>query len=168
MKTLLTTTLLLVTLGAFATDRKPAAAIDATAAYARLKNLAGNWEANTENGKVRLNYSVIAGGMAVVEREVGEKMPEMLTVYYLDGQRLLLTHYCMAGNQPRMEAKSYDPATGDLKFQFLDATNLAPGAGHMHNGAFRFVDEDHLASDWQFFENGRLKMAESAQFTRVR
>ncbi len=168
MKTLLTTTLLLVTVGAFATDRKPAAAIDATAAYSRLKNLTGNWEADTGNGKVRITYSVIAGGTAVVEREVGEKMPEMLTVYYMNGKRLLLTHYCMAGNQPRMEAKSYDPATGNLKFEFLDATNLAPGAGHMHNGAVRFVDNDHLASDWQFFESGRLKMQESAQFTRVR
>jgi hypothetical protein len=93
----------------------------------------------------------------------------MLTVYYLDGNRLLLTHFCMAGNQPRMEAASYDPAAGVLRFRFLDATNLTtPGAGHMHNSAFRFVDDNHLTSDWQFYENGHLKQTESERFTRLR
>ena len=65
-------------------------------------------------GKVYLSYELIAGGTALVERERTDKTPEMLTVYHLDGKRLVLTHYCMAGNQPRMEAKSFNPGTGDL------------------------------------------------------
>src|SRR5215470_4974278 len=88
---------------------------DATAAFARLKTLSGEWEATTSMGKTHLSYQVISGGNAVVERESNEKTPEMLTVYYLDGDRLLLTHYCMAGNQPRMEARAFDPQTGELR-----------------------------------------------------
>jgi hypothetical protein len=170
MKTkLLTIASLLLTSPALYPGETGKAPIDTPAAFARLKSLAGDWEASGGGGKVRLSYRVIAGGTAVVEREQGEHMPEMLTVYYMDGNRLLLTHFCMAGNQPRMEAASYDPATGDLQFRFLDVTNLTtPGAGHMHNGAFRFVDENHLNSDWQFYENGQLKKTESARFTRVR
>jgi len=142
---------------------------NASAAFAQLKTLAGEWEATTDRGKVHLSLEVISGGNAIVERESAEKMPEMLTVYYLDGNRLLLTHYCMAGNQPRMEAKAFDPQTGELRFQFLDATNLAtPGAGHMHNVTLHLVDNNHLSSEWQFFENGQAKFTEKAQYTRIR
>ena len=115
------------------------------AAFARLKTLAGDWEGDSEMGKIHLNYELIAGGTSLVERESGEKMPAMMTVYYLDGDRLLLTHYCMAGNQPRMQARAFNPETGEMDFEFLDATNLKPGAGHMHNAKFRVTDNDHSA-----------------------
>ena len=142
---------------------------DGAAAFAKLKTLAGEWEARTDQGKSRVIYEVISGGNAIVEREISEKMPEMLTVYHLDGNRLLLTHYCAAGNQPRMEAKAFDAQTGELRFQFLDATNLAnANAGHMHNVTLHVVDNNHLSSQWQFFENGQPKFTETAQYTRVR
>jgi hypothetical protein len=142
---------------------------DAAAAFAQLKTLAGQWEAKTDRGTSHLTYEVISGGNAVLEHESNQEMPEMITVYYLDGNRVLLTHYCAAGNQPRMEAKGFDPQTGELRFHFLDATNLAsPGAGHMRNVTLHFVDNSHLSSEWQFFENGQPKFTEKAQYTRVR
>ena len=142
---------------------------DATAAFARLKTLVGKWEANTGSGKARLSYELVSGDTALVERESAEGMPGMMTVYHLDGGRLLLTHYCMAGNQPRMQARSYDAASGELDFRFLDATNLAsPNEGHMHNVKIRFVDDNHVASAWQFYENGKPKLTEDFQYTRVR
>ncbi len=138
------------------------------AAYARLKTLVGDWEADTPMGKSHVSYTLIAGGTSLVERETGEKMPEMLTVYYLDGDRLLLTHYCMAGNQPRMQARSFNAETGELAFQFLDATNLPnAGAGHMHNATIRIADHDHFSSVWEFYEDGQKKMAHPFEYTRV-
>jgi len=153
---------------AICADKNPKAAADGPAAYARLKTLAGEWEADTEQGKARLNLELIAGGTALVERESADKMPAMETVYHLDGSRLLLTHYCMAGNQPRMEAVSFNPDKRELQFRFLDATNLAPGAGHMHDVLIRFVDNNHFETEWQFFENGKPKSTEKALYTRVR
>lgn len=143
--------------------------VSAAEAFSRLKTLEGNWVGDTQMGKVQLSYELIAGGTSLVEREKGEKMPEMMTVYFVDGDRLLLTHYCMAGNQPRMQATSFNPESGDLEFHFLDATNLAnPNAGHMHNAKIHIVDKDHLSSQWEFYENGQKKMAETSQYTRVR
>jgi hypothetical protein len=160
---------LLLTSVIFATTPPAASGADAAAAFARLKTLAGEWEANTDMGKTHLTYEVIANGNAVVERESGEKEPEMITVYYLDGNRLLLTHYCAAGNQPRMEARTFDAQAGELRFQFLDATNLGnANAGHMHNVNLRFVDNNHLSAEWQFFENGQQKFTERAQYARIR
>jgi hypothetical protein len=142
---------------------------DASTAFARLKTLVGEWESQTESGKTRLTYELTAAGTALVERESGDKMPAMTTVYFLDGDRLLLTHYCMVGNQPRMLARSYKPETGELRFEFLDATNLAkPDAGHMHNASIQFIDDNHISSKWEYFENRKLKFAEASQYTRVR
>ena len=154
---------------AFAASPKSDASADGPAAYARLKTLAGAWEADSDQGKARLNLELIAGGTALVERETAEKMAAMETVYHLDGTRLLLTHYCMAGNQPRLEAASFNPEKGELQFRFLDITNLAtPGAGHMHDVLIRFVDNNHFETQWQFFENGKPKFTEKALYTRVR
>jgi hypothetical protein len=138
-------------------------------AFSRLKSLVGEWEADTRMGKAYLTYELIAGGTALVERERGDKMPEMLTVYHIDGTRLILTHYCAAGNQPRMQAQPYDPAGNEVRFRFVDATNLAsPAAGHMHNATIRFIDAGHIESEWQFYENGKPKLTEKAEYTRIR
>ncbi len=154
---------------AFAAGSKSDASAAGPAAYARLKTLAGEWEANSDQGKAHLNLELIAGGTALVERESADKMPSMETVYHLDGARLLLTHYCMAGNQPRLQAATFNPDKGELQFRFLDVTNLAtPGAGHMHDMLIRFIDNNHFETEWQFFENGKPKFTEKALYTRVR
>lgn len=143
--------------------------MDAKAAFERLKSLVGRWEAITGMGKVTLTYELIANGSALVERDVFEEMPAMQTIYHLDGDRLLLTHYCMLGNQPRMQARWFDPATGEVRFEFLDITNLAaPGAEHMHNLTLRVPDANHLTAEWQGYENGALKSTEKAVFARVK
>ena len=152
-----------------AEDSKPNPSGSAGAAFARLKTLVGEWEANTSSGKAHLTYELVSGDTALLERESSETMPAMVTVYHVDGGRLLLTHYCMAGNQPRMQATASSLDGSEIDFQFLDATNLAdPGAGHMHNAKIRIVDNSHLVSEWQFYENGKPKFTETANFTRVR
>ncbi len=164
---LILSTLALLCLALQAADVKPN--VDATAAWNKLKSLVGEWEGKGDMGKVYLSYELIAGGTALVERERTDKTPEMLTVYHLDGKRLVLTHYCMAGNQPRMEAKSFNPGTGDLAFDFLDATNMpSPASGHMRSVSMKLIDTAHLSSEWRFFENGKMTMNVTAQYTRVR
>lgn len=168
-RTLLIAGLLLIPAVVNATDNKQDGSIDATAAFGRLKTLAGEWQADTSMGKAHATYELIAGGSALVERDTAESMPAMLTVYHRDGNRLMLTHYCVAGNQPRMQARVFDPKTGTLQFQFVDATNLANrDAGHMHNATIRLIDNDHFTSEWEFYEGGQRKSTETFQFTRVR
>ena len=113
----LTVTLVLTAIALHGASSKSERSTDA-AAFARLKTLVGEWEADTRMGKAHVSYELIAGGTALVERESADKMPAMLTVYHLDGDRLLLTHYCMAGNQPRMQARSFNPESGELEFHF--------------------------------------------------
>src|SRR5215469_17347143 len=79
--------------------------LNASAGFSRLKILVGEWQADSQTGKARVTYELVSGGSVLVGHEKVENMPEMMTVYYLDGKRLLLTHYCMLGNQPRMQAQ---------------------------------------------------------------
>jgi hypothetical protein len=140
---------------------------DTAAAFARLQALVGEWV--TEDAKESLTYELVAGGTALIERETAPNRPTMLTLYHRDGNRLVLTHYCMVGNQPRMAARPFDSAKNELAFEFLDATNLAStAAGHMHGTTIRFVDANHIETEWQFYENGKATMTERARYARVR
>ena len=137
------------------------------ALFERLKSLAGEWESTSD--KSHITYELTGGGTALLERYSSEIHGTMHTVYHLDGDRLLLTHYCMAGNQPRMVAGPLDAKTGEVEFKFLDATNLAsPAAGHMHDVKMRLIDPNHFEARWRFFENGQPKFAENFTYTRVR
>jgi hypothetical protein len=142
--------------------------VEANAAFARLKTLVGDWEADSSRGKVHSRYELIAGGSVLLEhlRVVGED--EMLTAYHLDGDRLVLTHYCMAGNQPQMVAQVFDPSTGELDFAFASASNLKPGAGHMHDVNLRLISQDRYDAKWEFVEGGKTKFSEDFRYTRVK
>lgn len=115
----------------------------AAAAYVRLSTLAGRWETTTPKGTViRLTFEPIARASALVERyEAGTTVTQ--TVYHLDDERLLLTHYCAQGNQPRLVAVPAGPDE-PLAFTFLDATNLGEGASHMVACSFVLTDTDHF------------------------
>lgn len=96
----------------------------------RLESLVGNWEAKTNQGVIRVSYRTIAGGSALVQSFVTPSGRETLTVFHLDGRRLLATHYCAQGNQPRLELDAASTAER-LVFTFVDATNLASRAAHL-------------------------------------
>lgn len=126
----------------------------AAAAYAQLLDLAGHWETTTAKGTViRLTFEPIARASALVERyEAGTTVTQ--TVYHLDGERLLLTHYCAQGNQPRLVAAP-DAAGGKLPFMFLDVTNLAgEGASRMVACEFAFEDADHFTRSETYHNSG--------------
>jgi hypothetical protein len=143
---------------------------DAAAAFDRLKQLAGTWEATGGSGKGAVtSFEVVGGGSAILEKYRDPKMGagnEMVTMYHLDGSRLLLTHYCMAKNQPRMQLETYDPATGELKFEFLDATNLPPGGGHMHRARYTLDGPDRFTTAWDFVKEGKTTFTEIQRFSR--
>ena len=127
------------------------------AGFDKLKSLAGTWEAKHDDGSVTtVTYKVVSSGSAVVETISYGKEPDgMVTVYHLDGAKLMLTHYCGAGNQPRMVAEaSADPSK--LTFKYLDATNLkSPDDGHMRGLAVTFDGPDRISQAWEWKAKGQ-------------
>lgn len=141
--------------------------VDAQAAFARLKGLSGTWQAETPKGKAQVRYELIAGGSVLVEHDNMPGEGEMITAYHLEGDKLVLTHYCMAGNQPHMVAQRFDSQTGELDFAFAGASNLSPGAGHMHNARFHLISPNRFDAAWDFVEGGKLKLTADLHYTRV-
>jgi hypothetical protein len=128
-------------------------------ALAQFAGLAGEWVGKGMHGDaehvVHIVYKVTSGGSAVVETIAPGTEHEMITVIYPDGDSLLLTHYCMLGNQPHMQAK---PKAGDhtVAFEFIKATNLKSDKDmYMRNVTFTFVDKDHLKTEWTNYNEGK-------------
>ena len=142
----------------------------AAAGFERLKALVGSWQVDGNMGKAQATYEVIANGSTVIERFTmdGSTSP-MMTAYHLNGDKLELNHYCMAGNQPTMMAKGIDPATGEIIFDFASVTNLSdPNGKYMHNATYKLVDGDHFSTAWTLYENGKPKFTETSHYTRVK
>ncbi len=132
-----------------------------------FRALAGTWEGTNSHGQaVKVTYETVAGGSAVLEHLTMAEHPDMVTLFHMDGESLILTHYCAMGNQPRMRATTVKP--GEVRFDFVRATNLPdPAAGHMRAAVFTFKGPDRLSSAWTFREGGKDVFTETIEVQRV-
>jgi len=142
-----------------------AAAPDAAAtrpsspALERFKALAGDWVAAEDGdmmkkGDLVARYAVTAAGSAVVETVFPGSAHEMVTVYHAEGPDLVLTHYCMEGNQPRMRARG--TAGSRFEFAYDGGTNIDPQRDrHMHSATFELVSADEIRSVWNELADGK-------------
>jgi hypothetical protein len=135
---------------------------DAKQSFDKLKTLAGSWQghvttippkAEMEGKAMQVTLRVTSMGNALMHEMTGAGRPDdPITMLYLDGDRLLLTHYCDAGNRPRMVGK-LSPDGKTAEFDFLDvAGNLE--YGHMQHAKFTFVDADHHSEEWTYLQPG--------------
>jgi len=127
---------------------------DAQKAFTTIKTLPGTWEGDTHMGPVQVTFKVTAGGSAVMSEILGKE--DMVTMFNLDGPgRLLLTHYCAAGNEPRMQA-SLSSDGRVITFTYVDATNLAtPDAAHMQKMVLTLIDDNHHTEEWTLVDHGK-------------
>lgn len=146
----------------------------ARAGFERIKALAGNWTGpggeGAELATVEVRYRVTAAGSVVEETIMPGTEHEMVTMYHMDGDRLMLTHYCSAGNQPSMVAVPVLSKAGEvssLRFEFERATNMPdPNAGHMHQAEITFEGSNNLSSRWTYWSEGKAGHQANFQLTR--
>jgi hypothetical protein len=135
---------------------------DAQKSFDKLKTLSGSWEAHVttvplqsdlEGKLMQLSLRTTSMGNALMHEMTGAGRPDdPITMLYLDGGQLLLTHYCDAGNRPRMTGKM-SPDGKTVEFEFLDVAGSTQ-YGHMHHAVFTFVDANHHIEDWTFMLAG--------------
>lgn len=140
---------------------------DAQKSFDLLKTLAGTWrgpvstvpqQPDWEKDPLWVNLRVTSRGNAIVHeiKEPGKpddpNHDDPITMLYIDGDRLYLTHYCDAGNRPRMVAKA-SPDGKTVEFDFVDVSGSTQ-YGHMHHAVFTIIDANHHTEDWTYMQPG--------------
>jgi hypothetical protein len=146
---------------------------DSQKAFDKLKTLAGPWEGRVttvpsepsmgDMSVVDVSLRVTSRGNAMVHEmkaagtaDDPTRYDHPVTMFYLDSDRLMLTHYCDAGNRPRMVAK-LSPDGKTIEFDFLDVSG-GTEYGHMYHAVFTLIDANHHTEDWTFIMPGDKPM----------
>ena len=140
-------------------------------AFDKLKALVGTWQGKDNEGKpVTITYKAVSAGTSLMETlDMADDKEAMVTMYHLDGDPLMMTHYCSMGNQPRMRAKKMIKDGNTISFAYVDGTNMASAKdSHMHNLVITFKDNDHFAQEWTMWKDGKTEHTSTFEFERAK
>jgi hypothetical protein len=158
--------LILLLAGASALDASANERAKSAAAFERLISLVGEWEGTNSAGQVQATYTLVSGGTALMERLKSANEPEMITLYSLDGDHLLVTHYCSMGNQPQMKTATITELGSPLAFKIVQITGMkSPDEGHMTGLVLTMPDRDHFTQQWTYKDKGK-EQSNLYKFTR--
>lgn len=137
------------------------------AVFAKLQTLVGEWEGKTEKGRaIKVSYRLTANNTVLIETWTLGPQRESLTLYHLDNESLIATHYCPVGNQPRLRFKEGGNPSLFI-FEFVSATNLAkPETSHQHRFEMELLDANSFARSETYLENGK-ETAERLVYSRI-
>ena len=147
----------LVAMAAVALPQEPpktaSAQSDAKKAFAKLKTLAGSWQGTIGDLSTRVTIRVTSGGSAIMH-DAFMASTNKITMIYLEGDRLFLTHYGGEGNRPRFEGK-LTPDGKSVEFSFLDVSG-GTQRGLMKRMMFTIVDaNNHIVEVTYMLPDGK-------------
>lgn len=134
--------------------------------FAKIKMMEGSWSANAEQTAgepheeeapeltSQHEFSVSGAGSVVMEVMGAGSEHEMINMYHMDGDDLVLTHYCAGGNQPTMMLDTAMLSAGKTHFAFTGGTNLNPGDPHIHSVTWEWQDDESAVADWTSWAGG--------------
>lgn len=126
--------------------------------FERMKTLVGTWTGKVDLGQgpvdMTIQYRLIAAGSVVEERCFIGTPNEMVSMYYDEGGKLAMTHYCAIGNRPSMKLKSSDAKT--IRFDFDSSCGIDPSKeSHMHALTITFNDADTITASCRSLMDGK-------------
>src|SRR6266513_2187722 len=136
-------------------------------AFDRLASLQGEWQGIADGVNTTLIYTLTANGSTLMEQCRPEKGHEMITMFTVDGDHLIATHYCSAKNQPQMETPAITDVRKSLEFSLVRVTGLK-SPDDFHNTGLTVIqeDNDHLTQEWSYQHKGKTGK-NIFRFTRV-
>src|SRR5438045_9273064 len=124
--------------------------------FDRLASLQGKWKGEQKGVKISLIYSLTANGSALMEEFRPESGPVMITMFTVDGDHLIATHYCSAKNQPQMVTSPITDSQKPLAFSLARITGLkSPEDWHNTGLTVTQEDNDHLTQEWTYQSKGK-------------
>ncbi|MDA1266133.1 MAG: hypothetical protein O2816_13715 [Planctomycetota bacterium] len=140
-----------------------------TPIFEAVAALEGRWTGEAPDGMQGMSeFSVTSGGSVVRETMMPGTDFEMTNMYALDGNGLVMTHYCAAGNQPHMRATAMDG--NRIVFEPIGVSDLkATDEYYMGGMTLEMKDADHIVQHWQGYVAGEAQAdgVMSIELTRV-
>jgi hypothetical protein len=150
-------------------SKTAAAPSDAQKLFDKMKSLAGSWQGTIMGISINVTIRLTSSGTAILHEATtdGGKPPNHeITMFYVEGDRLLATHYCDGGNRARLEGKmSADEKMSE--FNFLDVTGSTRG-GLVKRMVFTVVDENKHVVEFTFIKPDGKPIELRGEFERVK
>jgi len=126
------------------------------AAFKQLTSLVGDWEGTQDGVPIKVTYALTADGTALMEEmKPGDSSP-MITMFTVDGDHLIATHYCSAGNQPSMVSGIPGRLETGVTFSLARVTGMrTPQDWHNTGLTVTLDDNDHIAQRWTYLYKGK-------------
>ena len=139
---------------------------DAQKAFEMMKTMVGSWDGSIVGLSTHITIRVTSSGNAILHEATGSRPDNPITMFYVDGDRLLLTHYCDAGNRPRMVGK-ISPDGKTVEFEFLDVSGSTE-RGMMNHMVFTVIDANHHSEAATWMLPGNKPMVAQFILTRTK
>ena len=132
-------------------------------AFATFKSLNGRWAIESDGKTLPIEMRYEVGSK---ESIVMEQFGKELSVIYLDGENLLMTHFCNAGNQPRLRLKKVSQP-GGLEFEMFDITNLKDASTpHVERIVYKVIDGRRMTLEI-LWKKGQSEESEKYTLSRI-
>jgi hypothetical protein len=147
-------TVLAMTIHVAAQD-PPVASTNSAATFTQMKSLVGEWEAMQDRVPVKETYMLTAkDSVLMAETRAGSEA--MITMFTVDGDHLIATHYCSTGNQPQMVTSASDDLHNGVTFTLARVTGMKT-SGDWHNTGVTISldDPNHMTQRWTYLYKGK-------------
>lgn len=145
-----------------------AAPSDAQKMFDQMKTMAGSWQGTIMNIPINVTIRVASSGTAILHEantDGGRPPNHEITMFYVDGDRFIATHYCDGGNRARFEGK-LSPDGKTSEFNFLDVAGSTKG-GLVKRMAFTMVDANKQVVEFTFIRPDGKPMELRGEFVRT-
>ena len=124
--------------------------------FTQMKSLVGEWEAVQDGVPVKETYTLTANGSALMAETRPGSDPAMITMFTVDGDHLIATHYCVAGNQPQMVTSIPDDLQKGVTFTLARVTGMkTPDDWHNTGITITLDDPNHMTQRWTYLYKGK-------------
>lgn len=147
---------------------KTATQSDAQKAFEKLKTTVGSWQGTMMGKSISFTVRLMSSGNTILQEANSSSPPpdHEITTFYLDGDRLLATHYCDGGNRVRWEGK-LSPDRNAIEFSFLDVAG-STRTGFVRHTVFTIVDANKQVIEFTFIMPDGKPLELRGEFERTK
>jgi uncharacterized protein YceK len=137
--------------------------------FDNMKTLAGSWQGTIMNIPISITIRLASSGTAILHEahtDAASPPKHEITMFYVEGERLLATHYCDGGNRARLEGK-LSPDGKTSEFTFLDVIGSTKG-GLVKRMVFTTIDANKHVVEFTFIMPDGNQIELRGEFERTK